>query len=154
MRDQNKDEDYFLRYIDSIDTLILRGESKIEEGKIASDRLPMYKMHQIKKNIQKSFALYSAGDSIDVFKCSIIRTIELIPDYWDSSICKVRKRGGVYLDTYYLEHYEIMLQFLSLCVLLRINNGFGKIKEVLNRDGIHDILLDYFITKNILKQWK
>ncbi len=148
IRDKIKNIKHFDDYISEITTIIENGFFKLQNGLISNERLSAYKMHVFKKSWQRCIAKYSAGIPLSDWKLDVKDMSTKFPDYWESSESKVKLRGGILIDSYYLEYYEITLQFLSIAILLDIPEILNKVGTVLKRVNINDILLNYLLEIN------
>jgi len=150
MRDTRKSKDYFIGYLNEIEPLIDKGIKAIESGEVAENRLAVYKMYVLKNMYGRGIALYSLGTPQDELKNEFNSLFKMFPGYWDSNICKVKvNRGQQFLKMYWLDHYTLILNLLSIAVLLNIDSGLKKIDEVLLRDEVGDKIFEYILNKTI-----
>lgn len=142
IRDKRKDIKYFEKYIIEINSAISKGFKRIEEGLIAEERISISKIYHFKLCWHKLIANYSLGISFENMRSNLLKLSDLLPDYWQSTHTKVKHTNGEYMNYYFLEYYEILLQLLSLSILLNVPKIQNQIKVILQVDNVNELLLN------------
>lgn len=145
IRDSRKDIEYFEGYFLDINTAINKSCDRIKKGLVPTDRISVSRIYYFKLCWQRCIAKYSAGFPLAELKLEVEELSSVFPEYWESSQSKVKLKGNIIIDSYYLEYYEIVLQLLSFAILLDVPIFLVKVANVLKRDNINDLLLNWLL---------
>lgn len=142
MRDTRKDLAYFESLIDSYETSFENRILKLENNKIASDRIDIVKRSMSSNNLNKLIAKYSSGYQILDLKKDYLVCVNLIEESWCDGFYLVNDS-----QQYNLTGYTEMLWMLSLGYLLDIENlYFDKLVSVIRQDRVQDVLFEFIIS--------
>lgn len=144
MRDNLKDKTYFIEFIEKKERLISRGNSLLNEGKVAVEMIDTFKFDVFDKNLSKVIADYSIGLDLKILKENYINILSDL-NVWKTETTKVYL-GTKYTDRYTVEPHGKMFRMLSLGYLLNISDKEFKILvDKIDDDNISDNLYEFII---------
>lgn len=148
MRDKLRDRLYFEKLITTFYESIDRLTNWIQIGKTPIERVNYVKRSIVQSYISIFQCKYSAGFTNDSISIDLKKCILICNESWDGFwlIKTGNPTGSIVLNQYGLSGYDEMLWLLSLGYLLDIpNEDFKKLVEIIDRDGVKDILFEFII---------
>lgn len=148
MRDKLRDKSYFNKQVTVLKESIQEIGEMIRTGKTAPERVNFMKQLAIGDLLNIINSLYSGGNHISEINPYLITGINLVHESWDGFW--LIEHEGKKISQYGLSGYDEMLWMLSLGYLLNISNeDFKKLVDVIDRDGVKDLLFEFIIVAKI-----
>jgi hypothetical protein len=149
MRDRFKDSSYWERFILEDQRLRIKRYHKLDNNLIAVDRINIVKQSMVWGYLRIVIAKYSAGYKVDDLEEDLLKAINLTHESWVDGAWKLLYKGKR-LNQYTLSGYDVMLWMLSLGYLLDVKEkDFIKLVNVIDRDGVKDLLFEFIINAKL-----
>jgi len=146
-RDNLKDEIYFRNYIDSAEKGIPKFIEGIKIGRVAEARIPIIKRTIGGMRLRIIIAKYSLGTELSEIEKEFKSLLKDFSDYWQEGKVLFKLNGKEIKQ--YLDYHD-MLWMLSLSCLFKCpQNDFENIANLIDRDGVKDVLLEFFLKSNL-----
>ncbi|MBK8348698.1 MAG: DUF1910 domain-containing protein [Saprospiraceae bacterium] len=142
MRDKIKNPEYFQKWIDYYSDVIPDWYKSLEINEIENERIDSYKRNLFTMHMKFLITKYSGGIDLKVLTTDISKMCIEMNNLW-SEISGLYFYRNSYLKQYISSAYDQMIWMLSFATLLKIDNdSFIKLGEIIDRNGVVDILFE------------
>jgi hypothetical protein len=149
MRDKLKDKEYFNNFIAKKNENFAFYIDALKNNEVDSERINNVIEEVFRQNLYKLIAKYSAGYPIEELYSDYYEAVEYMHQSWmvldNRAFLNERKYGH-----YFGSDYDLMLWMLSIGYLLNVEEKeFLKLVEILDKDGVKDLIYETIIKAKI-----
>lgn len=150
MRSQYKNSEYFVSLIEFAKKSEDRRLRKIQNGEISMRRINAVYVDMSNNFLNSMRCKYSLGYDVIHMHEDIDKSIEYLLKGASNGFGKLKYSATEIYDQYGGSFYEQVLSILSLCFLLNSpSDCFNKIAQLIDRDGVQDLLFEFIIRQKI-----
>lgn len=149
IRDNIKNENYFITLINEREKATDKRILKLSQGLIKPDRITKVNLNLLSTFIDIIKTKYSLGIAIEELKIDYSKCVDFISKHWANNVNFI----GAYnekLNQYSLDRYDEMLLLLSLGFLLDVPlREFEILVNVIDKDKVKDELYEFIISSRL-----
>lgn len=128
IRDNLKDQNYFLAYIEEEEQRIHKFETKLRDNEVREDRIFNVKRKVFDLKLQVFIARYSMGEEVESLVDAYKELVVDMEECWSH------------------DQYEDMLWMLSIGVMLEVDRDcFAVLEKLVQQSGVDDVLYHFLL---------